>query len=170
MTRTYNPADATDRRALATSMEAMLAKAKFAKLPATSPGAEDVYEFDCAARAPGCRIRVFTSIVNGEVREVGADAIRVAGVYKTKDGKFRDLAKGPRINRTGEVEAISQRALERMRSALKTCMSCQRCPKCNAPMFKSKKKNMVCADVCWATSNDKPLNRSDDGFGNDTNW
>lgn len=170
MPRTYNPLDAADRRALASAMEAMLAKAKFVKLPAKGPGTEDVYEFDCAARAPGCRIRVFTSIVNGEVREVGADAIRIAGVYLTKeDGSPRNLSDETRVNRTGDVTAIAERALERMRSALKSCMACQRCPKCNATMFKSKKKNMVCADVCWAKNDaGRPLNRDDaDGFGND---
>jgi hypothetical protein len=166
---TYDPENSTDRRALAASLVAMVTKAKFRLAPSQSPGAEDVYEFDCADKAPGCKVQIFTSIVRGEVRQTGKDAIRIAATYKTKAGEHRHLSSETRVNRTGTIEDITERALERMRLAYKAAVVTPRCPKCKAPLFKSRRNNMVCAEACWAQGT--PLARTDsDGFGNDTKW
>jgi len=146
---TYHPEIATDRQALATALSNMLTTAKFVKLASPTPGTEDVYELVVGPKAPGCSVRVFTSIVRGAVRAKDADAIRVAGVYVREDGSTRGITSDARVFRTGEIPAIVDRTLERMRSSYKALATCIRCRHCGAPLFKTKKDTMACADVCW---------------------
>lgn len=149
--RPYNPTDAADRKALAEAMVAMLEKAKFKLVSGSST--EDIYEFDCASKAPGCKVKVFTSIFRGEAREVGADAVRVVGTYTRSDARNQGLADETRVNRTGTIEGVTARCLERMRSVYSSVVTSSRCAKCGAPMFKSRKGNLVCAETCWAPKN-----------------
>jgi hypothetical protein len=100
------------------------------------------------------RILVYTSIIQGthgpEVRTCGTDAIRVCAVYRNKLGQDRGIAKAEaRVNRTGEIEQIASRTLDRMRGVWKEARGAKVCPQCGAPCFISKKGNEVCADTCW---------------------
>ena len=102
------------------------------------------------------RVAVYTSIVDGECRAVGFDAIRVAALYRTKDGKNRGICKADkRVNRVGQVEAIVDRTLERMRDVYRTAQTPDCCDACGAPKFISKKGNAVCADLCWLTDDQR---------------
>jgi hypothetical protein len=144
---TYNPASTAHRLELARHLESLLATAGFAKLE--SPG-EDVYRYQCIG---GTEILVYSSIVDGQVRGDGEDAIRVCAVYRRKDGATRGLFKDTRINRTGEVGKIVLRTQERMRNAYKAIRSHwaegKLCNHCKAPLFLSKGGKWTCAETCW---------------------
>lgn len=149
----YNPESLGDRITLATALETMLTKANFIKV--STDATEDIYEM-AIPQVPGVSITVYTSIFNGAARTNGADAIRVAAVYKRKDGGYRQLFSETRINRTGDLDKIVVRTHQRMRDAyvmlrdsfkgenlrVYTC-------RCGAPNFLSKSKNLVCAETCW---------------------
>jgi len=60
------------------------------------------------------RVRVLTSIVNGECRQKDADAIRVCAVLDN-NGETRGLVKSTRVNRTGDQDGITARVLAAMR-------------------------------------------------------
>lgn len=98
----------------------------------------------------GIRVLVYTSIVGDEVRDCGKDAIRVAAVYRSKrTGVERGIIKETRIHRVGDTDAICDRLLKRMRTVYGKARRPNRCPRCGAPMFTSKKGNDVCCDFCW---------------------
>jgi hypothetical protein len=146
----YNPKSPADRKALAEKLEALFARSKFVKV--SDGSTEDVYEF-AIPQIRGARIVVFSSIFNGAVRDLGADAIRVAVLYRRKDGKDQSLSSETRVHRTGEINKIVARTYERMRSsyvALKDRHNnAMRCHSCGAPLFTSSKGNEVCAETCW---------------------
>lgn len=98
---------------------------------------------------PQIKVMVYTSIVNGEVREKDADAIRVTGVYTTFAGDERGIVKSERVYRTGELEAIVERVLQRMRNVWRKTKQVEHCKSCGAPKFVSKKGHLVCCEACW---------------------
>ena len=151
----YEPRNQGSRQALAGALVDMLEDAGFAReiIPGTK---EAVYSRPLNEKV---RVACYTSIVSGECRDVGYDAIRVVALYSAKDGKSRGICKAEkRVNRVGQVEAIVERTLERMREVYKTAQTPDRCECCGAPKFVSKKGNPVCADLCWLT--DEQRNRS----------
>lgn len=98
----------------------------------------------------GVRVLVYTSIVGDEVRDCGKDAIRVVAVYRSKrTGVERGIIKETRIHRVGDTDAICDRLLKRMRTVFGKARRPNRCSRCGAPMFTSKKGNDVCCDFCW---------------------
>lgn len=105
--------------------------------------------------AENCTIKVYTTVVGGygdrmlEVRASGKDAIRVCLVYKAKDGRTRGLSKERRVNRTGDIDAIVERMVVRMRDAWRTAKTGKRCSKCGAPKFVTKAGGLACAEICW---------------------
>lgn len=111
--------------------------------------------FSRGCHGTDARVLVYTSIVDGETRGVGKDAIRVCAVRPMgKEAKERGIVKARRVNRTGEIESICDRMLNRMRevygAARKHCLvECQPCKSCGASTFLSKRGNWVCADLCW---------------------
>lgn len=111
----YNPKNKQHRKSLATRIVKMLVAAGFS-LDASSKG-EAVYERPVDGTT--ARVRVLTSIINGEVRVKDADAIRVCAVLDT-NGSTRGLVKSTRINRTGETDGITARLLTAMRKTYKT--------------------------------------------------
>ena len=111
----YNPKNKQHRKSLATRIAKMLVAAGFS-LDASSKG-EAVYERPVDGTT--ARVRVLTSIINGEVRIKDADAIRVCAVLDT-NGSTRGLVKSTRINRTGETDGITARLLTAMRKTYKT--------------------------------------------------
>lgn len=72
-------------------------------------------------------VKVFTSLSAREteaVRGCGEDAIRVVAAYEKKDGNRPvsfGLYKAKRVYRTGSVEAVLARIVERAREAYKAC-------------------------------------------------
>jgi hypothetical protein len=87
---------------------------------------EEVYERPHNSD-PRYTVKVYSSIQRGagEVRECGADAIRVVALFA--DAKFRwpaqvvPIFKAARVYRTGSVEAVLDRMIERAREAYATC-------------------------------------------------
>lgn len=83
------------------------------------------------------KVIVYTSLGVGElvVRDTGKDAIRVLLLGKMPDGKWICLNKSKRVHRTGTVEAVLERMLERMREsyalanqfAKHPCLKCRGC-------------------------------------------
>ena len=94
------------------------------------------------------QVKVFTTIVNDEVRHSGKDAIRVCATWLTADNRSRGVVAVSRVHRTGDIQAICERMLGRMRDVWGRVKTVERCS-CGSPKFKSKKRNMVCADLCW---------------------
>ena len=110
----YNPKNRGHRKSLATRIAKMLVSSGFS-LDATAKG-EDVYERPVDGTT--ARVRVLTSIINGEMRQKDKDAIRVCAVLDT-NGSTRGLVKSTRINRTGDTDAITSRLLTAMRKTYK---------------------------------------------------
>ena len=106
----YNPNNRAHRKALAKRLTKMLLSSGFTV--DTSATGETVFERPVDG-APA-RVRVLTSIVNGECRQKGADAIRVCAVLD-HGGETRGLVKSTRVNRTGDQDGITGRVLAAMR-------------------------------------------------------
>lgn len=141
----YDPMSYTHRAALAQGVLATVKDKGF--LPQPVEGCrEEVYGKRVNQRI---QIRVYTSIEGGEVRDCGDDAIRVCTVYSTNDGGVRGVGRETRVNRVGDINAIVVRLAERIATSLAAVKEIPCCEQCGAPKFKSKKGNMVCADLCW---------------------
>jgi hypothetical protein len=139
----YEPDNPQHRITLAQSIIELMIYAEFKEEPNSG---EKVFSRQVQ---DGLRVVVYTSIVGKEVREKDDDAIRVCGVYTTKDKEERGIVKSSRVYRTGEVEEISNRLLQRMREVWKKTQTVERCNQCSAPKFMSKKGHLVCCEICW---------------------
>lgn len=117
--------------------------------PSTRPGATELVFEKASSRLAGVKMMVYTTIQGDEVRGIGKDSIKVCTVYMAKDGHTRGLGKERRVHRTGDINAISGRIVDRIKLAAADISASPCCDKCSAPMFKSKKGNMVCAELCW---------------------
>jgi hypothetical protein len=106
----YNPNNRAHRKALAKRLTKMLLSSGFTV--DTSASGETVFERP--VDGVSARVRVLTSIVNGECRQKGADAIRVCAVLDS-NGETRGLVKSTRVNRTGDQDGITGRVLAAMR-------------------------------------------------------
>jgi hypothetical protein len=108
----------------ATAIRSRLAGAGFTLIPAAR--GEEVYERK-HDRDPRYVIHVFSSIQRGaeEVRDCGDDAIRVVALFV--DGKFHSpprtvpIFKATRVYRTGTVDGVLDRMIERAREAYAAC-------------------------------------------------
>ena len=147
MSAPYNPESREDRRALGTILLSAFVAKGFTVLPGKE-GAETVVAFPVAGMER-VEIRVYTSVVNGEARSLGADAIRAVAMYTTTDGQTRGLAREARVFRTGTIDAIVDRAVDRARAVFKAVYVSERCARCGAPKFTAKSGKVVCADACW---------------------
>jgi hypothetical protein len=161
----YDPEDPGSRRHLAVVLENTLTTAGFVEEWHGDAG--DITREKVFTRAvdgvPDVRVAVYTTIVgqghDAAVRAVGKDAIRVCAVYRSqRTDQERGIIKETRIHRTGDTDAICERMLERMRTVWKAACRPHRCPSCNAPTFKSKAGNDVCADLCF-----KPIDQLSSG-------
>ena len=117
MTR-FNPNNKGHRKTLATRIEKMLVSSGFS-VDASHKG-EVVYER--AVDGTNARVRVLTSIVGGEVRQKGADAIRICAVVDIA-GETKGLVKSTRVNRTGDMGGITNRLLTAMRKTYKVAQT-----------------------------------------------
>lgn len=164
MGTSYDPTNAAHRARLAAALVEMLEGAKFTRDPSPE-GQEQVWSFR-HKNAPRAVVRVYTSVVGAQVRALDEDAIRVCMVYEREGGAVVPLMKARRVYRTGEVEGVVSRTLERMRSVYREfndrMKAGHRCRHCGEPTFTSKKKNEVCAALCFtgargASSRTPPL-------------
>ena len=149
----YRPDSLCDRQDLATKLLAKLDVAGFTKLPSRDAREELVYARP-HAKIPNFQIRLYTSVTESPyggkpvARPSGADAIRACLVYIKPDGSTRGIGSETRVNRTGDIDGICDRTIERLRAVYAKAPSVQRC-KCGAPLFMSRNNNLVCADLCW---------------------
>ena len=165
----YDPENPAHREELANKMKAKLGAAGF-KLSTDRTldpgrqygggwkGKEEVWVFQ-HRKDPGLEVQVFTSITQGgSVRSKGADAIRVCLIYKNKakqtgtenpEARQYDLGSECRVHRTGDIDDIVERTVERARDAYKRANEVERCGKCSAPMAMSKAGKAFCSEVCW---------------------
>jgi len=101
------------------------------------------------------RLLIYTSVDKrtGEVRKVAKDAIRVCGVRTFTNGEEKGCIKRKRVHRTGKIEAILDRMLERARTAYTEAWEAYRnptyCKDCGAMNFVTKKDTTCCSDLCW---------------------
>lgn len=108
----------------AAAIRQRLAAAGFRLIDA--PSGEEVYE-RAHNSDPRYAIKVYSSIQRGadEVRECGEDAIRVVALFT--DSRFHwpakviPIFKATRVHRTGSVEAVLDRMIERAREAYGAC-------------------------------------------------
>jgi hypothetical protein len=149
----YIPESRSSRIELALVLLGKMSQTGFSheEIPGTK---EAVYSRQVEGK-PGVRILVYTSVEQGplgpEARSVGSDAIRVCAVYRNKKGQDRGITKAEaRVNRTGQIEDIASRTHSRMREVWLAARQGSSCPHCGAPLFLSRKNNLVCADACWA--------------------
>jgi len=103
----------------ATSIRERLVGAGFRLLPAAV--GEEVYE-RTHGRDARYSIKVYSSIRRGadEARGCGKDAIRVVALLTTPN-KVYPIFKSARVYRTGSVEAVLDRMIERAREAYAAC-------------------------------------------------
>jgi len=162
----YDPNIPLLRQMLGLSILGRLDEAGFTEEP-PAPGVNDnVYAekiFSRSVTRPDddgrgyMKVMVYTTVVGDgdsvpyEVRGAGKDAIRVSGVYVTKDGKTRGISSDRRVNRNGNIEDIVERMVTRMRDAWKVCKGSERCKSCGAPKFTAKSGKRVCAEICWVS-------------------
>jgi len=142
----YDPSNFSHRTALAMDIQATLLGLGFTRMeiPGTN---EDVYS-RTSTRIRGVEMRIYTSIVRGEVREVGGDSIKVCAVYGMEDGPTRGLMKEKRVFRTGQLEEIAGRVKDRIRLVALDINGVQTC-RCGGPIGKSKAGKDYCMALCW---------------------
>lgn len=143
----YDPRHLEHRKWLASYIRALLLTKKFVQINQSSQ-IEEIWEFKTSH--PKITIRVFTSIVEGTMREEGQDAIRVCAVYKRDDCKIKGLVSETRVNRKGTYGDIGDRMLSRLRDCYQKVNKVGRCMRCGSPLFVSRKKNYVCVETCYA--------------------
>jgi hypothetical protein len=99
----------------------------------------------------GFSIRVYTSVVDGVARGDGEDAIRVTLIWRDPaKNSLTPISKSTRVNRTGEMEEIVERVLQRGRDLWTSVPNISRC-NCGAPKAVSKAGKLYCAARCWIT-------------------
>lgn len=173
----YDPQNQAHRTELADKLKTRLGEAGFKlsedrtrdpgrRYGSGYKGREEVFVFQ-HRKDPGLEVQVFTSIVTGgEVRSKGADAIRVCLVYKNKakitnpeseDAKQYDLGSECRVHRTGDIDDIVERTVQRARDAYTRANQVDRCKKCGAPMAMSKAGKSYCSEVCWTKTDAAPV-------------
>ena len=146
----YNPESLADRKLLATELEAMFAKANFTLIDKQGCS-EKVFAF--ATQIPNVSIYAYSTIDGDTVRALGDDAIRITVVYKRADDKEMQLFKAVRVFRTGQIEDIVGRTLDKLRGAFTNFRARHRdglsCKRCSAPLFDTKAGKLACAATCW---------------------
>ncbi len=151
---TYDPSVFASRAALAVALVAMLDKAGFVLEPPRR-NTEAIYRR--ATKDPTLHVLVYTSIVDGAVRDVGADAIRVCGLY-VNGPRTVPLIKATRVHRTGTIEDVVARTLARMRGTyVKLATELPRCADCGAVKTLSKRDQLYCVALCWQRKSETVL-------------
>jgi hypothetical protein len=138
------------RRAIGDAVLKLLEDSGFSE----DKGARGERTFSREVKDTGIRVLVYTSIPKGrrKVRDYARDAIRVCAVYTTREGQTRPIGRAKRVNRVGAPQDIAERLRGRMREVWGKVLQREVCSKCGAPLFVSKRKNKVCAELCWRDS------------------
>lgn len=145
----YDPNETFHRIALATHIRATAMGLRF--VPTERPGTKEVVMARESTRLPHVSMLLFTSIEGNEVREIGADSIKVCAVYTSpRDGQVRGLIKEARVHRTGMIEEIPLRIKSRIVEAASALNDVKLCPDCGAPIFINGKGKPRCAEYCWS--------------------
>ena len=142
----YDPNNSNHRAALALDIKATLAGIGFQ--PVEVPGAKELVFARNSTRLPRVQMRIYTSIVGNEVRQVGGDSIKVGSVYTNKEGQVNGVTREQRVFRTGQLEEIAGRIKDRISKVAGELNAAQVCG-CGAPKLLSKKGNLYCGDRCW---------------------
>ena len=142
----YDPNNSNHRAALALDIKATLAGIGFQ--PVEVPGAKELVFARNSTRLRGVQMRIYTSIVGNEVRQVGGDSIKVCSVYTNTEGQVNGVTKEQRVFRTGQLEEIAGRIKDRIGKVAGELNAAQTCG-CGAPKLLSKKGNLYCGDRCW---------------------
>lgn len=149
----YDPNNAAHRRELAVSVECLCRANGMQERPNIPAGQEKQLARrvkDAGGTVTNLQIVVYTSIVGGEVRDCGEDAIRVSLLYRCGDGSVVGVGSTKRVHRTGQISDICERIQGRIKELEASVGEVERCRSCNAPRVKSKKTgNMYCAEKCW---------------------
>lgn len=167
----YNPENEAHRRELARLMINRLEGRGYAKRE-TPQGQEEQYAKSCGSwntksGRVRVQVRVYTSIVQAQdgspiVRALAKDAIRVCLVALATTGMERGLASETRVFRTGAIEDIVARMLDRGYELQERVPAIEVCKDCGSPLFTSKKGNLVCVEACW-TRKEGTLQRQEAG-------
>ena len=144
----YDPQNGTDRIILAQAILDLMVRSVFVEV--FRPGTKErVFSREVPGTDGRVNVLIYTSIEGNQVRECGTDAIRVCAVYSAKDGKERGIASAEkRVHRVGQIGAITDRLIERMREVWKATKTAEKCH-CGAPKFTAKSGKLCCADICW---------------------
>ena len=142
----YDPDNAGHRAALALDIKATLAGLGFQQVDV--PGAKEAVFARNSTRLPRVQIRIYTSIVGSEVRQVGGDSIKVCSVYTNSEGRPCGVTKEQRVFRTGQLEEIPGRIKDRIKSVAADLNAAQICS-CGAPKLLSKAGKLYCGARCW---------------------
>lgn len=151
MATPYVHEDPSSRRGLAEALTSSL-KARGFQLQAGGGHTEDVWCFipkQSDYQKGQIIITVYTSILRGEVRDVGEDAIRVSCQYRIAGQRDRPLLREGRVNRVGIVEEIVDRLFARCRVIALKAKELPRCNRCGTPCFLAKSGKATCAAICW---------------------
>jgi hypothetical protein len=119
--------------------------------PKEIPGTAELVLSRTSGRLKGVEVLVYTTIVGETVRPMGVDAIRVCAVFNpSEEGKRgRGILKERKVLRTGKIEEIPGRVVERVKDIAGELNDLKHCNRCGAPGLISKAGNLYCADACW---------------------
>jgi len=133
----YDPADATSRSVAGAALVGALVSGGFEKVTDARKlprgCREEVYEMPVYQRPgkPECGhfVQVFSSVVGDGFRSCGKDAIRVKSFvrfWSKKSGSWelrtKTVGRGRRVHRTGTIEEITNRTVERARDCYRAAM------------------------------------------------
>lgn len=149
MATEYNHAEYGHRWALATEIKMAVMALGFT--PKEIPGTAELVLSRTSGRLKGVEVLVYTTIVGETVRPMGVDAIRVCAVFNpSEEGKRgRGILKERKVLRTGKIEEIPGRVVERVKDIAGELNDLKHCNRCGAPGLISKAGNLYCADACW---------------------
>lgn len=107
----------------ADALRTKLAQAGFARMNPEASSGEEIWSF-IHKQSPHYMVKIYTTIPAGRAnaRGCGEDAIRVVAVrYDRFNGKWVGLYKATKVLRTGTVEKVLERVIERAREAYQAC-------------------------------------------------
>jgi hypothetical protein len=143
----YDPNNSFHRKALALDLKATLLG--LGLVPQERTGPREMVFCRPSSRLTRTQLQVFTSIVDDEVRDLGSDSIKVCVTYDRTDGGTRGILKEARVFRTGQIEEIPERLVNRIHAAIKELKALRSCDRCGSPMLVAKSGKPYCADACW---------------------
>jgi hypothetical protein len=152
MATEYNHNEYGHRWALATEVKMTVMGLGFS--PKAIPGTAELVLSKPSARLRGVEVLVYTTIVGEAVRPMGVDAIRVCAVLNPTEGRSRGILKDRKVLRTGKIEEIPGRVVDRIKDIAGELNELKHCNRCGAPGLISKKGNLYCADACWTRATD----------------